>query len=466
MTQAINQPQRPPEYDDEQPLPGLHRNPLTESQRLEAVRRLQDQAEHRIRIGLDLFKAAEAHTSQHRRLLKELQDERFELYEKMQREMTQSFDQYEQWIGQIEQNIANSVDRLEARIDALQAAWENSQQQVQQLMQRSDAMVAKANGLLTELEKRVLAATQTAKAKRDATATNTPPAPPARPVESLTAATLPASTPPAMTSLERPAFNADHKPATPMVAPAQAIDLQSMLAASRRRRAEAKASTIEVAADHAPLTATIRTPDEQDAAEAKHVIEVPTRHAPTIIKDLSPPEAKSETLREAKTEAIAEASPEPTLEIVPEVAGAQSDTQSLADAPAEVVSNAAADASPDEAFVAAPDVAALNAIADDPCMLPPVFEEAGDSPDQAAMLREVADQVNRAAHVLSETSRDVETASKAAGAVAADALDDEDDYVENERYTPAPKSPATTPELKHFFIDIIERMRKEQRDDA
>jgi hypothetical protein len=438
MTQALKHTPPPPQAD-EQPLPGLHRKPLTEAQRLEAVRRLQDQAEHRIKIGLDLFKAAEQHTSQHRKLLKELQEERFELYEKMQQEMTQSFNQYDQWVAQLEANVAASVERLEARIDALEAAWEQSQHRLHQTIERAEAMAAESKQLMQALEQRVVAATKAmrdkhlAKPASDTSAASNGDAlveaQVDRPFHSLTAARVPASSPQPVASLDRPPFNEGHRPATPTVTPAAPIDLQGMLAASRRRRASMQASTIELADESTEVTATLTVPeaDEKPVIE-RLVIDVPTSHAAAIIENLDQHSAS-----------------------VPSAA--------------EVAPGIAPDVSPEAMPEAQAVVDALPAISDDPCMLPPAFEAEGQSPDQADMLRAIADQVNRAAVVIRETTSDIKPLAQPTVAhdqpsvhtpkqQEAAALPSEEKYM-----PPTATKPANPDELKTFFIDILERLR-------
>ena len=67
------------------PVAGVKRldTPMTPSQQLEALRRLQDQAEQRVKLGVELFRAAEAHTTYQDDLLAKIRSQQDRLVEEL-----------------------------------------------------------------------------------------------------------------------------------------------------------------------------------------------------------------------------------------------------------------------------------------------------------------------------------------------------------------------------------------------
>ena len=122
-------------------LPGLPRVNLTPEQRLDALHRVQAQAEQRVKLGVTLFKAAEAHTSQYRKVLDELKAEQQEFRREIQNDAARTLHGYGQWMGDMEKDVANSLKSLEDRMGKLQSEWSQTQVRIEQMMKRSGAAV-------------------------------------------------------------------------------------------------------------------------------------------------------------------------------------------------------------------------------------------------------------------------------------------------------------------------------------
>ncbi|MEX0777379.1 MAG: hypothetical protein WD042_16875 [Phycisphaeraceae bacterium] len=133
-----------------QPLPGLPRRPLTPQEQLEALRRLQLQAEHRLKLGMQLFKAAEAHTAQHQSTLEEIQAEQKQLREQVQADVARSLRDYDQWVGNVEKHITQRLDKLDGRLSALQSHWENTEQHLTSMAKRAETLLDQCRCLMDE----------------------------------------------------------------------------------------------------------------------------------------------------------------------------------------------------------------------------------------------------------------------------------------------------------------------------
>ena len=128
-------------------LPGLPRGPLTAEQQQEAVRRTQAQAEHRVKLGLQLFKAAEAHTRQQHDMLAQLKGEQEKLRVELQDDVARSIHAYDQWVGRIDESFTNAIQELEKKVGVLQSQWSGTQDRVETMMKRSETLLDQARQL-------------------------------------------------------------------------------------------------------------------------------------------------------------------------------------------------------------------------------------------------------------------------------------------------------------------------------
>jgi hypothetical protein len=133
---------------DEQPLPGLVLGPLSPAQHLEALRRVQAQAEQRLKLGSQLFKAAQAQTLQQRTLAEELRRSQDGLREEMRQDATKTLHQCEQWMGAMDDRFTSRIRQLEDRLDVLHGQWTEAQQRIDGLMRRAETLLDQSRTLL------------------------------------------------------------------------------------------------------------------------------------------------------------------------------------------------------------------------------------------------------------------------------------------------------------------------------
>jgi flagellar biosynthesis chaperone FliJ len=129
-------------------LPGLPRGPMSPEQQLEALQKVQAQAEQRVKLGVQLFKAAEAHTSQHRAILDEVKAEQSRFRDELTQDVTRSLHAYDQWVGQIDDTISDSIKSLEDKMDKLTSDWAKTQQRIESMMKRSEALLDQSRCLV------------------------------------------------------------------------------------------------------------------------------------------------------------------------------------------------------------------------------------------------------------------------------------------------------------------------------
>ena len=154
-------------------LPGLPTTSLTPQQQLEALRRVQNQAELRVKLGTQLFKAAEARVSQHQVLLDTVRAEQEQFRAKFSEDIVKSLQTYDRWVGQIEETLTDGLHELEAKIDKLQAQWTDKHEHAAALVVRSEALLNQGRDLLRSTQDKLVrqtAAVRQALAQRPAPA--------------------------------------------------------------------------------------------------------------------------------------------------------------------------------------------------------------------------------------------------------------------------------------------------------
>jgi len=124
-------------------VPGK-RPALTVEQKLEALARVQAQAEQRIALGKQLFKAAEARIRAESDVIKQVRKENEVLREQLHREFTESLHSYDQWVGQIDENFTTAIRALEEKIDAVAEQSASDRRKVASLIARAEALLGQA----------------------------------------------------------------------------------------------------------------------------------------------------------------------------------------------------------------------------------------------------------------------------------------------------------------------------------
>ncbi len=131
-------------------LSGLRRQPLTPEQQLQALKRVQAQAEQRVKLGMQLFKAAEARLSNQTDLIQQIKTLQKQLREQVNNDVAQTLHQYDQWIGQIDESFTTAIRKLEEKIDAVQANVTVSEKKMRQMLDRAEALLDQTRCLLEE----------------------------------------------------------------------------------------------------------------------------------------------------------------------------------------------------------------------------------------------------------------------------------------------------------------------------
>lgn len=129
-------------------IAGAPRGPLTPAQQLEALRRVQAQAEQRVKLGVQLFKAAEARLGQHQDVLAEARAEGEKLREQIQTDVAKSLQQYDQWIGGLDEQFTRMIRELFERVEKLEGQVAKSQGSIETLIKRAEALLDQARYLI------------------------------------------------------------------------------------------------------------------------------------------------------------------------------------------------------------------------------------------------------------------------------------------------------------------------------
>lgn len=122
-------------------LSSLSRQPLTPEQQMQALKRVQAQAEQRVKLGMQLFKAAEARLSSQTDVLGQIKTLQTQLREQVNQDVAKSLHEYDQWVGQIDESFTTAIRKLEEKIDAVQANVANSEARIEHMLKRAEALL-------------------------------------------------------------------------------------------------------------------------------------------------------------------------------------------------------------------------------------------------------------------------------------------------------------------------------------
>ncbi len=181
---------------------------LPPDEKLAALRRVQAQAEQRIRLGMQLFKAAEAHVSGQQHIVEDLRHAQEQLREDLHSDVARSFRSYDEWMGEFGDQIGDRLEKMEGRIEQLQYRWGEIEKRIGMMVKRAEALVEQSRTLLesgvSQIAKRDVAAakqqcTPAAPAPQVVstamTTAMTTAAPPATPTPAAAAPVAPAQSP-------------------------------------------------------------------------------------------------------------------------------------------------------------------------------------------------------------------------------------------------------------------------------
>ena len=165
-------------------LRDLPRKNLTPEQQLEAIRKVQAQAEQRVKLGMQLFKAAEARMTSQQEMVDKFRAEQNALRDQVQQDVAKTLQDYDQWVGRIDESFTHAIQRLEERLAGLETSVAESDERVEKMLERAEGMMEQTRYLL-EKAKRTPAETAPAAAAPSVFAQQVPqpPSPPASSAE-------------------------------------------------------------------------------------------------------------------------------------------------------------------------------------------------------------------------------------------------------------------------------------------
>ncbi len=147
---SITNDPNPPGLHSLTGLSSLSRQPLTPDQQLQALKRVQAQAEQRVKLGMQLFKAAEARLSTQTDMLGQIKTLQDQLREQVNQDVAKSLHEYDQWIGQIDESFTTAIRKLEEKIDAVQSNIVSSESRIQNMLQRAEALLDQNRALVEQ----------------------------------------------------------------------------------------------------------------------------------------------------------------------------------------------------------------------------------------------------------------------------------------------------------------------------
>lgn len=130
--------------------PQPKKGPLTPAQQMEALRRVQAQAEQRIKVGLQLFKAAETHATQQHSDIQQLKDEQSRLRKNLEEDVARSLQAYDQWVGRMDENFTKALRLLEDKMGAIERRFNETQVRMDRMVKRAETLLEQSTQLLSE----------------------------------------------------------------------------------------------------------------------------------------------------------------------------------------------------------------------------------------------------------------------------------------------------------------------------
>ena len=145
---------------------------------LESLRQVQAQAEQRVQLGMQLFKAAEARVASQQAMIEAVRAEQDRLREQMHEDVTRSLHAYDQWVGQIDENFTHAIRALEHKVEAMQRQWQQTQGKVEGMMKRAEALLDQSRVMVADSAAKLGPAAPAAAKPAPAAAKAAPAAPP------------------------------------------------------------------------------------------------------------------------------------------------------------------------------------------------------------------------------------------------------------------------------------------------
>lgn len=131
-------------------LAKMPRRPLSVDQQAAAIEKVQQQATQRVKLGQQLFEAADARLKRHQQVLDEINDQQKILREQVQEDVAKSLQSYDQWMGRIDEGFTKSIRELSQRLDQLEETVAGSQHEMQDMLAKAGALMQQTQMLLAE----------------------------------------------------------------------------------------------------------------------------------------------------------------------------------------------------------------------------------------------------------------------------------------------------------------------------
>lgn len=131
-------------------LSKMPRRPLSVEQQAAAIEKVQQQATQRIKLGQQLFQAADAKLKQHQDILKEIQDQQHILREQVQDDVAKSLQSYDQWMGKIDESFTGAIRRMNERLDQLELKIDASRGELEAMIENAAALIGQTQGLMAD----------------------------------------------------------------------------------------------------------------------------------------------------------------------------------------------------------------------------------------------------------------------------------------------------------------------------
>jgi uncharacterized protein YoxC len=131
-------------------LAKMPRRPLTVDQQAAALEKVQQQATARVKLGQQLFEAADARLKQHQKVLDEINNQQQILREQVQDDVAKSLQSYDQWMGRIDESFTKSIRDMTQRLDQLEERVDGSQSEMQDMLAKAGALLQQTQSLLAE----------------------------------------------------------------------------------------------------------------------------------------------------------------------------------------------------------------------------------------------------------------------------------------------------------------------------
>ena len=129
------------------------RGPLPTKPQLLALQRIQEKAAKRVKLGMQLYRAAEVHTVNQQSLLDSFKTEQQQLKEELEQDVAQSLQAYDQWVGKIDENLTTAIRNLEGRINQLQEQWNDSKERIDTMIHRSESLMDQSRVMVNSVNK-------------------------------------------------------------------------------------------------------------------------------------------------------------------------------------------------------------------------------------------------------------------------------------------------------------------------